>query len=681
MYHGCRFAPDIISYAVWLYHRFSLGFRDVEDLLAERGITVSHEAIRQWCGKFGSQYARRLKRRQGRLGDTWHLDELFVTVQGRRHYLWRAVDRDGEVIDIYLQPRRERASISGAPRPAEGGFMATRNDALPSVGGECKQLPCRPIRTRGTLFSLAVVLCLGTVASVASADVPPPPVNQSVGIPDTVFGAMTEAVCRSCHGPNTADRHHIAADSAGIDCTTCHPFVWDEGCGCYVVGEFRDCLHCHDSDTVSRPAPPHHTTDSATLWHCSDCHGSVVQDFDDDHYIPDYDITDFTPDPSCKTWDGPICVSGGCEVCHVADPSANPPIASMAELHHSTRVACAACHKAHQNIRDCEACHGVDSLHNIQADSGNPAHIGTIVPGDEDFGWGHIGNSWDCFSCHESFAAASSARAAAASLASAHASAATPQTASTVPAITSVAPSSVSAGQAVDVTIDGVGFTNASGAELYVGEARLAADSLEIVLDTVAVSESQLVATLMATLAPGSYALRVHKADKRSNPISLVVLPEVRIDGATTTGDGVRIVGEGFSDYPAGYATDQGVTVSRRRKTHSCSIGAWSDTEVNAICPIGRGTVMLTGIYGSATAKLTRDRRGRGSSEGKGRTCSDGQDNDGDGQIDCADPHCASSKKCRWRASTRDRPGRLRRDSLVWRAGRECRPSPGPPGG
>ncbi|MEE8544065.1 MAG: IS6 family transposase [Gammaproteobacteria bacterium] len=109
-YHGYRFPPAIISHAVWLYHRFSLSFRDVEDLLAERGITVSYEAIRQWCLKFGPRYARSLRRRQGRLGDTWHLDELFVSIRGRRHYLWRAVDQDGDVIDIFLQLRRDRCA-------------------------------------------------------------------------------------------------------------------------------------------------------------------------------------------------------------------------------------------------------------------------------------------------------------------------------------------------------------------------------------------------------------------------------------------------------------------------------------------------------------------------------------------------------------------------------------------
>src|SRR5947207_11397522 len=107
-YYGHRFPPEIISYAVWVYHRFWLSFRDVEDLLAERGIIVSYETIRIWCQKFGPGYARSLKRRQGRLGDTWHLGEVFIRINGQRHYLWRAVDQDGDVIDILVS----RAVIS-----------------------------------------------------------------------------------------------------------------------------------------------------------------------------------------------------------------------------------------------------------------------------------------------------------------------------------------------------------------------------------------------------------------------------------------------------------------------------------------------------------------------------------------------------------------------------------------
>ena len=107
-YHGYRFPPEIISHAVWLYHRFSLSFRDAEDLLAQRGIIVTYETIRRWCRHFGPAYARTLRRRRGRMGDTWHVDELFITLQGQRHYLWRAVDEDGDWLDILVQSRRNR---------------------------------------------------------------------------------------------------------------------------------------------------------------------------------------------------------------------------------------------------------------------------------------------------------------------------------------------------------------------------------------------------------------------------------------------------------------------------------------------------------------------------------------------------------------------------------------------
>ena len=112
LYRGHRCLREIIGHAVWLYYRFGISLRDVEDLLAERGITVSYETIRRWCAKFGLDYAKRLRRRQGRLGDTWFLDEVFVTINGERQYLWRAVDPDGEVIDILVQSRRNRGAAA-----------------------------------------------------------------------------------------------------------------------------------------------------------------------------------------------------------------------------------------------------------------------------------------------------------------------------------------------------------------------------------------------------------------------------------------------------------------------------------------------------------------------------------------------------------------------------------------
>ncbi len=107
-YQRHRFPSEIISHAVWLYHRFCLSFREIKKLPAKRGVTVTSETIRQWCQKFGPDYARKLKKQQGRLGNTWNIDENFVTIQGQREYLWCGVDQNGDVIDILVQRRRNK---------------------------------------------------------------------------------------------------------------------------------------------------------------------------------------------------------------------------------------------------------------------------------------------------------------------------------------------------------------------------------------------------------------------------------------------------------------------------------------------------------------------------------------------------------------------------------------------
>jgi|SRR5687767_816305 putative transposase len=107
-YKNHRFPAEIISHGVWLYYRFCLSYRDVEELLFARGVFVSYEAIRKWCRKFGQQYANALRRRRPRPGDKWHLDEVFLTINGERHYLWRAVDQDGKILDILVQRRRDK---------------------------------------------------------------------------------------------------------------------------------------------------------------------------------------------------------------------------------------------------------------------------------------------------------------------------------------------------------------------------------------------------------------------------------------------------------------------------------------------------------------------------------------------------------------------------------------------
>jgi putative transposase len=109
-YKHHRFPAKIISHGVWLYFRFCLSYRDGEELLFVRGVIVSYEAIRKWCRKFGQQYANQLRRRRPKLGDQWHLDEVFLTINGERHYLWRAVDQDSHVLDILVQHRRDKVA-------------------------------------------------------------------------------------------------------------------------------------------------------------------------------------------------------------------------------------------------------------------------------------------------------------------------------------------------------------------------------------------------------------------------------------------------------------------------------------------------------------------------------------------------------------------------------------------
>ena len=137
-YERHRFPPDIISYAVCLYYRFNLSHRDIEDLIAERGITVSREPIRLWCIKFGLIYSRRLKRKHRGYGDTFYIDEVFIKINGKQHYLWRAVDRDGEGVDVYLQAKRDGAA-------AKRFFKRL----LRSHGGEPRKIVTDKLRSYG----------------------------------------------------------------------------------------------------------------------------------------------------------------------------------------------------------------------------------------------------------------------------------------------------------------------------------------------------------------------------------------------------------------------------------------------------------------------------------------------------------------------------------------------------
>jgi putative transposase len=147
-YKRHRFPSEIIAHAVWLYFRFCMSYRDVEELLFARGVTMTYEAILKWCRKFGQAPANRLRHRRLRPGDKWHLDEVSLTIHGQRHYLWRAVDQDGNVLDILVQRRRDKGAaktffrklLKGLSYPPRviitdklASYGAAKQEVLPSM--------------------------------------------------------------------------------------------------------------------------------------------------------------------------------------------------------------------------------------------------------------------------------------------------------------------------------------------------------------------------------------------------------------------------------------------------------------------------------------------------------------------------------------------------------------------
>src|SRR5215510_5705580 len=128
-YKRHRFPAEIISHCVWLYFRFCLSYRDIEELMAERGVVLTYGAVRYWCRKFGQAYANQLRHRRPRPGDKWHLDEVILTINGQRHYLWRAVDQGGHVLDILVQQRRDKTRGQKVlPQTPQGAHVRAAGD-------------------------------------------------------------------------------------------------------------------------------------------------------------------------------------------------------------------------------------------------------------------------------------------------------------------------------------------------------------------------------------------------------------------------------------------------------------------------------------------------------------------------------------------------------------------------
>lgn len=431
------------------------------------------------------------------------------------------------------------------------------------------------------LCFIAGVMAL-LLIGITMAIVPPPPANQDLGIYDTVFDEFTEEKCRECHSSGLPDRHHMLVFHEEYVCTDCHPP--DHGSG-NPVTVIRDCLNssCHTGT-------PHHETTAAIERHCSVCHGTFVDDYDDGHYIPDYAVSNVTPatgyryinETTDKKW-------GGCEACHEPDYTADPVIETNAMTHHTAvfSMTCGIdnniCHfDPVTDIRKCEDCHGVKSLHNIQYDYENTSGY---------LGYGHIGDGyWDCLGCHAWFVPTKS---------SAH-------TDNINPDINNLSKGSVEAGMPTNVSIIGSNFVNFVNGNTYTSEVIITNGVEKITLEPDNISSSQIDVSI-PPLDNGSYGLYVLKGDKRSKMLPFMVERSVNIQSAFIEGDKLIIIGSGFNEEPEEEFKELlNVTIKDGNNDIISTVTSWDNTEITLDCEyvsIGN-MVTVNALFGSDSTEI-----------------------------------------------------------------------------
>ena len=415
--------------------------------------------------------------------------------------------------------------------------------------------------------------------SIAMADVPPPPANQDLGIYDTVFTDFNEEKCRECHSSGLPDRHHMLAFYGVYNCTDCHPPDFGNNEPVTVI---RDCL-----DTNCHTSTPHHDTQEAIDRHCSVCHGSFVDDYDDGHYIPEYDPTNVTPATDNRTYNATTGKKwGGCEACHEPDDTADPVIEKNMNTHHNA-ISCSSfgniCHfDPIADIRKCEDCHGVKSIHNIQYDYDNT---------NGQLGYGHIGDNWDCFGCHIWFEPPKGASV---------------YTDNIIPVITSLSKGSIEAGMSTKIDIIGNNFINTVKGNTYSSKVILVNGDDEITLEPDTISSSKIEVTF-SQLDEGSYAIYLSKGDKKSKRMPFMVEPQVTINSAFIGGDEVIITGSGFNEEPdVNFDEWLGVDIEREGVIIGSEVMSWSDTMIKLDCldaNIG-DNVKVNALFGSESSEL-----------------------------------------------------------------------------
>ena len=373
---------------------------------------------------------------------------------------------------------------------------------------------------RKGLIYLTTTLMILLLVSLAMALVPPPPANQEIGLYDTVFTGFTTEECKECHTPPLAERHHALIADEGKLCldSDCHSIT--DG----VFDPFRNCSDCH---SIS----PHHVTDDAKNFDCSNCHGSIVDDYEDGHIIPTYPQSNITPDTSYEFKNESGSKIGGCEACHEPELTADPEIRSNPDTHHNlsgfTVNNCDLCHQNDSttvtpgqgnvvlDIRYCERCHGIKSLHNIQYDYPNTKG---------ELGYGHIGDNWDCLGCHGypalyGLSSADDAQFNIASLASSGG----PPIGAIIPTIHNISPSTITAGNDTNITINGLNFINEFNGINYTSNVVL---NDNIVLEPESINATVIIVQIPGSTPPGNYDVRVVKEDMESNKVTITVSSE-----------------------------------------------------------------------------------------------------------------------------------------------------------
>lgn len=432
---------------------------------------------------------------------------------------------------------------------------------------------------------------------LAYALIPPPPVNQKMGIYDALFASFTEGKCRDCHTPGVPDRHHMLVATGEYRCSDCHPVVTVNGTP--QITMVRDCIQCHDNTfngiAIRRP---HHETQDAKDRHCSFCHGNLVDDFDDGHYIPAYNISEVTPDTKYKVINSTTGRKwGGCEACHEQDLTMEPPIAFNNKTHHRlgsfsgfnppNSSKCVQCHDFHSSqygsdsVRYCERCHGIRSLHNIQYDSVNTS--GT--PGS-----GHTGSTWDCDGCHAWYVPGNIA----------------PGTDVIVPVISSINSDKVFEGEPAVLIIKGSNFVSIGQSSDVV----LSDGNNPVTLKPDLIAASEIMVTVPA-LDKGYYRIYALKnGSVKSNRLSIIVVPKVFVNSVVKNGSKIIIRGSGFGQYDPQYSQFVNVTISYNKKRADAlryiQITNWSDTqvEVTSTDAAAEDIAGVNSIYGTTSAKV-----------------------------------------------------------------------------